>query len=82
MAAGISNQLLSLEELVERDFAMKLPLPMRAIDAIESGIKTARRNPKPEGDPVPDDYIAWCVWNALRQAGFKIIDAAESLDSN
>jgi hypothetical protein len=54
---------------------MKEPLPVRAMTAMETGIRTARQNPKAEGDPMPDDYIVWCIWNELRRAGFKIIDA-------
>ena len=54
---------------------MKEPLVNRAIDAIEVGIRVAKQNPKSSGDPMPDDYIAWCIWNELRRAGFKVIDA-------
>lgn len=40
---------------------------------IEKGIDVARLNPR-DNEPVPaDDYIAWCVVNALRQAGFRIV---------
>jgi hypothetical protein len=53
---------------------MKEPLPVRAMDAMEAGIRTARQNLKKDGDPMPDDYVAWCIWNALRRAGFKIVD--------
>jgi hypothetical protein len=40
---------------------------------IEKGIDEARRNPKAD-EPIPaDDYIAWCIVNTLRQAGFRIV---------
>ncbi len=61
---------------------MKEPLPIRAIDAMEIGIKTARQNPKEGVDPMPDDYIAWCIWNALRLAGFKIVECEESSENS
>jgi hypothetical protein len=53
---------------------MKEPLPVRAMDAMEVGIRTARQNPKKDGDPMPDCYVAWCIWNELRRAGFKIVE--------
>jgi hypothetical protein len=62
---------------------MKDHLPIRAMDAMEAGIKTARQNPEEGADPMPDQYIAWCIWNALRLAGFKIVDAeGEPKNSN
>jgi hypothetical protein len=54
---------------------MKEPLRIRAMDAMEVGIRTARQNPKTKGDPMPDDYVAWCIWNELQRAGFMIVDA-------
>lgn len=45
----------------------------KALAAIERGIEEARQNPKP-GEPIPaDDYVAFCVMQTLRQAGFKIV---------
>ena len=54
---------------------MKEPLPVRAMNAMEAGIRTARQNPPKEGDPIVDDYVAWCIWNALRLAGFRIVES-------
>lgn len=53
---------------------MKEPLPVRAMDAMEAGIKAARQNPLKEGDPMPDSYVAWCIWNELRRTGFKVVE--------
>jgi hypothetical protein len=62
---------------------LREPLSIRAIDAITAGVKTAKANPKSEADPVPDDYVAWCVWNALRRAGLKIVEVdGQQGDSN
>ena len=61
---------------------MKDPLPIRVIDAIEAGIKTARQHPKDGPEAVPDDYIAWCVWNELRREGFKVIESADDVKSS
>jgi hypothetical protein len=65
----------------DEGIGMKEPLPIRAMDAMEAGIKTARQNPKDGTDPTPDDYIAWCIWNALRLAGLKIIDVEEQSEN-
>jgi hypothetical protein len=59
---------------------MKEPLPVRAMAAMEAGIRTARQNPKSGGDPAPDDYIAWCIWNELRRAGFKVVESESPQD--
>jgi hypothetical protein len=53
---------------------MSEPLSVRAMAAMEAGIRTARQNPKEGGDPMPDDYVAWCIWNELRRAGFKVVE--------
>jgi hypothetical protein len=40
---------------------------------IEHGIDVARRNPKP-GEPIAaDDYIAWCILQELRRAGWSVV---------
>jgi|CXWL01.1.fsa_nt_gi hypothetical protein len=39
------------------------------MDAIKMGIDVARRNPGPED---VDGYIAWCVLNQLRLAGWTV----------
>ena len=45
----------------------------KVLAAIETAIGVARQNPN-AGEPTPtDDYIAWCVMNELRRAGFKIV---------
>ena len=62
--------------------SMNEPLPIRAMNAIELGIRTARQNPKSESDPTPDDYVAWCIWNELRRAGFKVVDVEGSSDES
>jgi hypothetical protein len=57
---------------------MKEPLPVRATAAIETGLKVARENPvKDSPNLAADDYIAWCVWNELRRAGFKVVESGD-----
>jgi hypothetical protein len=45
----------------------------KVLPIIESAIELARRNPKPEGDPMPDDYVAWVICQELRRKGWTII---------
>jgi hypothetical protein len=39
---------------------------------IEHGIDVARRNPKDNEPVASDDYIAWCVLQELRRAGWAV----------
>jgi hypothetical protein len=53
----------------------------RVLPIIEFAIDLARRNPKPEGDPMPDNYVAWVICQELRRTGWTIVPAG-ALDSN
>lgn len=58
----------------------QLPLPIRVMDAIEKGIQTARTNPKAGDESTSDGYVAWCIWNELRLAGFKVTESDQPQD--
>ena len=40
--------------------------------AIAHDVDVARQNPIDQDPPVTDDYIAWCVLNELRRAGWSV----------
>jgi hypothetical protein len=42
------------------------------LQIIALGVDVARRNPKADEPVASDDYIAWCVLNELRRAGWKV----------
>jgi hypothetical protein len=39
---------------------------------IEHGIDVARRNPKPNEPVAADDYVAFCILQELRRAGWAV----------
>jgi hypothetical protein len=43
---------------------------------IEHGINVARRNPKPGQPAAADDYMAWCVLQELRRAGWSVVQTS------
>ncbi len=47
----------------------------KVMPVIQKGIDVARRNPKSEGVPMPDDYVAWVICQELRRAGWNIVPA-------
>jgi hypothetical protein len=42
---------------------------------IAHGVDVARQNPLDENPPINDEYIAWCVINQLRLAGWSVVPA-------
>jgi hypothetical protein len=42
------------------------------LSAIGTGIDAARRNPKGEAPGTDDEYLAWCILQELRRAGWSI----------
>ena len=45
----------------------------RIMAAIEHGVDVARKNLEPGKTTPGADFVAWCVWNELRRAGFKVV---------
>jgi hypothetical protein len=39
---------------------------------IEHGIDVARRNPRPDEPVAADDYVAFCILQELRRAGWTV----------
>jgi hypothetical protein len=42
------------------------------VAVIEHGMNVARRNPKPNEPVATDDYVAFCILQELRRAGWTV----------
>ena len=71
--ALLSSAHLSAHRLSD-DAGMTDALHNEAIIAvIAHGVEVARQNPMDQDPPITDDYIAWCVINQLRLAGWSVV---------
>ena len=46
------------------------------LSVIETGIDLARRNPKPDAPVAADEYVAWCILQELRRAGWSVVPSS------
>ncbi len=46
------------------------------LSVIETGIDVARRNPKPDAPVAADEYVAWCILQELRRAGWSVVPSS------
>jgi hypothetical protein len=50
----------------------------KVMPIIEATIDLARQNPKSEGNPMPDDYVAWVICQELRRSGWAIVPTTQN----